>query len=52
MKKRFNPVDFGELRGAEFYQLSQTSESVEKMGVKLQTTAWENLSQPCRQRVG
>lgn len=32
-------MDIKELRGAELYQMSHTSETVEEMGVRLQTTA-------------
>ena len=39
LRKRFQPVDIEELRGAEFYQMTQTTETVEEMGIKLQTTA-------------
>ena len=39
LKKRFQPVDIEELRGAEFYQIVQTTETVEELGIKLQTLA-------------
>ena len=39
LRKRFQPVDIEELRGAEFYQMTQTTETVEEMGIKLQTIA-------------
>ena len=39
LRKRFQPVDIEELRGAEFYQMTQTMETVEEMGIKLQTIA-------------
>ena len=38
LRKRFHPVDIEELRGAEFYQVSQKNETVE-LGIKLQTAA-------------
>ena len=38
LRKRFQPVDIEELRGAEFYQMIQNTETVEEMGIKLQTT--------------
>lgn len=39
LRKRFQPVDIEELRGAEFYQITQKEESVEELGIKLQTLA-------------
>ena len=39
LRKRFQPVDIEELRGAEFYQIVQTNETVEELGIKLQTLA-------------
>ena len=36
LRKRFLPIDIEELRGAEFYQLTQKEETVEEMGIKLQ----------------
>ena len=39
LRKRFQPVDIEELRGAEFYQMTQTTETVEEMGIKLETIA-------------
>ena len=40
LKKRFRPVDV-ELRGMEFHQITQETESVEEMGIKLQVLARE-----------
>ena len=39
LHKRFLPIDIEELRSAEFYQLTQTEETVEEMGIKLQKLA-------------
>ena len=39
LRKRFQPVDIEELRGAEFYQIYQKNESVEEIGIKLQAAA-------------
>ena len=39
LRKRFLPTDIEELRSAEFYQLTQTEETVEEMGIKLQKLA-------------
>ena len=39
LRKRFLPIDIEELRSAEFYQLTQTEETVEEMGIKLQKLA-------------
>ena len=39
LRKRFHPVDIEELRGAEFYQIYQKEESVEEIGIKLQSAA-------------
>ena len=35
LKKRFRPIDIEELRGLEFNQKMQTSESVEQLGINL-----------------
>ena len=37
LRKRFPPVDIEELRSAEFYQLTQKEETIQEMGIKLQT---------------
>ena len=37
LKKQFKPVDIEELKGIEFHQKMQTSESIEKLGITLQT---------------
>jgi len=39
LNARFKPVDIEELRGLEFHQLTQTDESVEKLGLQLMTLA-------------
>ena len=39
LRKRFQPVDIEELRGAEFYQIIQKDDSVKELGIKLQTLA-------------
>lgn len=39
LRDRFKPVDIEELRGLEFHQLTQTDESVEKLGLCLMTLA-------------
>ena len=41
LRKRFRPVDIEELRGMEFHQITQESESVEEIGIKLQVLARE-----------
>lgn len=37
LKKRFRPIDIAELRGLEFHQKSQGDDSVEQLGLDLQT---------------
>ena len=39
LPKRFKPVDIEELRGLEFHQLTQVSQSVEQLGIQLQNVA-------------
>ena len=39
LQKRFKPVDIEELRGLEFHQLTQVSQSVEQLGIQLQKLA-------------
>ena len=39
LQKRFKPVDIEELRGLEFHQLTQMSQSVEQLGIQLQKLA-------------
>ena len=39
LQKRFKPVDIEELRGFEFHQLTQVSQSVEQLGIQLQKLA-------------
>ena len=41
LRKRFQPVDIEELRGMEFHQITQESESVKEIGIKLQVLARE-----------
>ena len=37
LKKRFRPIDIAKLRGLEFHQKSQGDDSVEQLGLTLQT---------------
>ena len=39
LRKRFKPVDIEELRGIEFHQMVQGSQSVEELGLELQRVA-------------
>ena len=39
LKKRFHPVDIEELRSLEFHQLMQEQQSVEQLGIELQSLA-------------
>ena len=39
LRKRFKPVDIEELRGIEFHQMVQGSQSVEELGLELQHVA-------------
>ena len=39
LQKRFKLVDIEELRGFEFHQLTQGSQSVEQLGIELQKLA-------------
>ena len=39
LKSRFKPVDIEELRGMEFHQLVQKTQSVEELGIELQRLA-------------
>ena len=41
MRKWFWPVDIEELKGMEFHQITQESETVEEIGIKLQVLARE-----------
>ena len=41
LRERFRPVDIEELRGMEFHQITQETESVEEIGIKLQVLARE-----------
>lgn len=36
LKKRFKPVDIEELKGIEFHQKMQGTESIEQLGISLQ----------------
>ena len=40
LKKRFRAIDIEELRGLEFNQKMQTSESIEQLDFRLRPTAW------------
>lgn len=51
IRKRFQPVDIEELRGAEFYQMTQTTGG-RGNGDKAEDSSQESLSQFNRQRVG
>ena len=39
LKKRFRPIDIEELRGLEFHQKMQDSETIEQLGIDLQSLA-------------
>lgn len=39
LKKRFRPIDIEELRGIEFHQKMQDSETIEQLGIDLQSLA-------------
>ena len=39
LKKRFRPIDIEELRGLEFHRKIQDSETIEQLGIDLQSLA-------------
>ena len=47
LKKRFRPIDIEELKGIEFHQKIQADESIEQLGIDLQTLGRKAFPQAC-----